>query len=318
MTAGPGTARFGLDDGLRDVLAKEVHERIECAEPLAPDTHGAILARIGGHVLERHLPGRVVDGLREFTGSGAPALIIENLPRPEVPPTPVDGFCEEPPLAVINALHLGLVRLLGGVPFAVEYENRGLLMRNVVPNPAAAGTTSSWGADAEFFWHSDNPHLPFGEPGYDPRPFVPRHLAFYAVRNQERVPTEVVPVGEVLSGLDLETRRDLTRPEFEIGPPASTGADAPGPLRDVAVLEAGPDGRPRIRYDQGTTRGGTARAAAALIRLAEAFENTAAERFALEPGGFLVFDNYRVLHRRRAFVPGPPVTARWLRRCYAG
>jgi alpha-ketoglutarate-dependent taurine dioxygenase len=42
-----------------------------------------------------------------------------------------------------------------------------------------------------------------------------------------------------------------------------------------------------------------------------------ARELVLNPGEFLIFDNYRVLHRRRAFTPGPAPTARWLRRCYA-
>jgi hypothetical protein len=197
----------------------------------------------------------------------------------------------------------------------VPYENRGRLMRNVVPHPASAGTTSSWGSDAEFFWHTDNPHLPFGEPGRDPRPYVPRHLAFYAIRNDERVPTDVMGVDTVLARLTPATREALARPEFEIGAPASIRLGAPPPFRG-AVLEHGATA-PRMRYDHGSTRGLTARSAAALDELAAALRTEDAERFVLRPGDFLFFDNYRVLHRRRSFTPRPAAGARWLRRCYA-
>lgn len=38
----------------------------------------------------------------------------------------------------------------------------------------------------------------------------------------------------------------------------------------------------------------------------------------IRPGSSLMFDNYRVLHRRRSFEPGEnPGKARWLRRCFA-
>lgn len=38
----------------------------------------------------------------------------------------------------------------------------------------------------------------------------------------------------------------------------------------------------------------------------------------IKPGSFLMFDNYRVLHRRKSFEPGGDlVNARWLRRCFA-
>ena len=36
----------------------------------------------------------------------------------------------------------------------------------------------------------------------------------------------------------------------------------------------------------------------------------------LRPGELLLFDNYRVLHRRKSFDPGAWDDARWLRRCF--
>ncbi|MER6122367.1 TauD/TfdA family dioxygenase [Streptomyces sp. NPDC001795] len=315
MTAGPDIVRYVLDDGVRDVLAKELNSRLADAEPLDPDAHGVILASIGASALLQHLPDELLAELGKFTRGHSSVLVLENLPRYDAPPTPVGGFTPEAALAPVNALQLGLVRLLGTTPFAVPYENRGRVMRNVVPNPAAAGTTSSWGSDAEFFWHTDNPHLPFGEQGRDPRPNVPRHLTFYAIRNDERVPTDVVGVDTVLTRLTPAAREALARPEFEIGAPASVETGAQPALRG-AVLEH--DGAaPRMRYDHGTTRGLTARAAAALDELTAALRTDDAERFVLRPGDFLLFDNYRVLHRRRAFTPRPAATARWLRRCYA-
>src|SRR5439155_8176511 len=161
---------------------------------LDPDADTAILTRIGRHALRRLLPGEVLHALQVFSNTSDHALLIENLPQEEFPPTPVTGFGDEATLAATNAVHFGLIGLLDLTPFAVDYENNGKLIRNVVPNPAASGTTSSWGADAEFFWHTDNPHLPFGAGGLDPRPYPPRYLSFYAVRNSERVATEFMAV----------------------------------------------------------------------------------------------------------------------------
>ncbi|WP_039933397.1 TauD/TfdA family dioxygenase [Streptomyces viridochromogenes] len=315
MSAGPDIVRYALDDGVRDVLAKELDDRLADAHLLDPDTDGAILATVGASALRQHLPCELVAELGGFRARQGSVLVLQNLPRHDAPPTPVGGFTPEAALAPVNALHLGLVRLLEATPFAVPYENRGRLMRNVVPNPAATGTTSSWGSDAEFFWHTDNPHLPFGEPGHDPRPYVPRHLAFLALRNSERVPTDVVGVDPVLARLAPAVREALTRPEFEIGAPASIKLGAPPPVRGAVLEHSGATAR--LRYDHGTTRGLTARAAAALDELAEALSGADAEQFVLRPGDFLFFDNYRVLHRRRAFTPGPKAGARWLRRCYA-
>ncbi|URN12249.1 hypothetical protein LUW77_12860 [Streptomyces radiopugnans] len=60
-----------------------------------------------------------------FTAAGSHALLLSNLPMQEFPPTPVSGFGDETELAVTNAIHLGLIRILGCTPFAVRYENDG-------------------------------------------------------------------------------------------------------------------------------------------------------------------------------------------------
>jgi len=305
--------RYDVDDSTRDLLGKEVAERLDTAA-LGSDSGEAILASIGAHALSRYLPGRILQALRVFTATGSHALILGNLPSQLFPPTPITGFADEIRLGPTNALHFGLIQLLGVTPFAVDYENAGRLIRNVVPNPAAAGTTSSWGADSEFFWHTDNPHLPFGTPGSDPRRYVPSYLTFYAVRNDEQVPTELAAVTDALDLLPSQTQQQLMRPEFEVGAPASN--DAAFALSGTAVLEFGVDGH-RARYDAGTTRGLTPAAVSALADWSSALTGMPGRELVLNPGDFLIFDNYRVLHRRRAFNPGPTPTARWLRRCYA-
>jgi hypothetical protein len=307
-----------LDDAIRDLLGKEIEERVATSN-LDPDGQEAILASIGAHALSRYLPGEILNALRVFPATGAHALLLSNLPTWEFPPTPVNGFGAEAELAEINALHFGLIQLLGLTPFAVNYENDGRLIRNVVPNPAAAGKTSSWGSDSEFFWHTDNPHLPFGEPGTDPRLYIPRYLTFYGVRNVERVPTEIAAVDDAARLVDEQTWRQLHFPSYEVGPPASVDDDpAAGATARLAtpVVERGGDGL-RVRYDRGTTRGQTDEAAAALDTWTQALTGIPRLELVLEPGEFLIFDNCRVLHRRRGFTPEPAGAARWLRRCYA-
>jgi hypothetical protein len=306
-------ARHELDDGTRDLLGKEVAARVAAAD-LDSDANEAILASIGAHALSEYLPGQFLRALTLYAATGAHALILANLPVQEFPPTPVSGFGTETDLAVTNALHFGLIQILGLTPYAVEYENDGRLIRNVVPNPAASGTTSSWGADSEFSWHTDNPHLPFGGPGLDPRRYVPRYLTFYAVRNDERVPTELAAVADATAALDATATAALRRADFEVGAPASN--DTRHALAGTPVLEHGPDGD-RARFDKGTTRALTPSASAALGDWSGALASMPARELVLNPGEFLIFDNYRVLHRRRAFTPGPAPTARWLRRCYA-
>lgn len=317
MTRFMRLASFGLEDGTRDTLGKEIAERVIDSQ-LDSDADEAILASIGAHALQRYLPGQVLHALAVFSATGAHALLLRNLPRQDFPPTPVTGFADETQLSMTNALHFGLIQTLGLTPFAVEYENSARLIRNVVPNPEAGGTTSSWGWDVEFFWHTDNPHLSFGDPGTDPRLHVPRYLTLYAIRNPDRVPTELAAVEDVVGRLDDDTHRRLRSPEFEVGPAASNDV-GPGHhvLDGTPVLEPDPDGQLRVRYDRGTTRGQTPEAAAALDAWAEALVDAPSEKLCLDTGDFLIFDNYRALHRRPAFRPGSAREARWVRRCYA-
>lgn len=317
MTSLTRFVRHHLDDGTRDLLGKEIAERVAIAD-LDSDAHQAILARIGRHALSRHLPGEILHTLQVFSATGHHALLLENLPCQRFPDTPVSGFAAETELAIANTIHFGLIHLLGLTPFAVEHENEGRLIRNVVPNPSVSGSTRSWGADADFFWHTDNPNLPFGEPGSDPRPYIPRYLTFYGVRNQERVPTELTAVDEVIGQLDRAILGRLHSPSFDVGPPASNDMAAAGSsvLLGVAVLESGANGW-QVRYDGGTTTGRTAEATAALETWSHALPETPKREVVLKPGEFLIFDNYRVLHSRRRFAPDPQDEARWLRRCYA-
>ena len=310
-------ASYALEDGTRDILGKEIAERVSPSE-LDSDADEAILAGIGAHALQRYLPGEVLHALNVFAVSGCHALLVRNLPRQEFPPTPVTGFGDETELAATNALHFGLIQTLGLTPFAVEYENSARLMRNVVPNPDVRGTASSWGWDVEFFWHTDNPHLSFGEPGCDPRLHVPRYLTLYGIRNPDRVPTELTAIEDVVARLDEETAGRLRCAEFGIGPAASNDSEAVrGVLDGTSVLGQGADGHLRVRFDRGTTRAQTPEAEAALAVWCKALADAPGRQLCLETGDFLIFDNYRVLHRRPAFRPRPADEARWVRRCYA-
>ncbi|WP_067478666.1 TauD/TfdA family dioxygenase [Actinomadura hibisca] len=308
-----------VDDETRDLLKKEIEERV-ADSALDPDRDTEILARIGAWALRRTLPSEALGALEGFAASGNHALLLDNLPQPDAPPTPVHGFADEERLPVLNALHFGLIRLLGLTPYAVGYENRGRLIRNVVPNPEAAGTASSWGADSEFFWHTDNPHLPFGGPGVNPRLYVPRYLTFCVGRNHEQVPTELMALETALDHVPDDTLRVLAEPRFEVAAPDSNDLADDGNRRvygRTPVLEPDRDDGPRVRYDRGTTRARDRAAAEALDAWADALTAAPCWRPVLRPGHFLVFDNYRVVHRRGAFEPAPDHEARWLRRCYA-
>ncbi|MFJ2744711.1 clavaminate synthase [Streptomyces sp. NPDC087440] len=301
---------------LADTESARAGERIAAALPpdgLDPDREPGILARIGAEALASSVSGALIGELRGFPRSGAPVVVLRNLPRQaHWPSSPTAGWCAERELSLLNALHMGIVQLMGLAPYAVEYENAGHLMRNVVPTPTATGTTSSWGADTEFFWHTDNPHLDFGEPGSDPRPYVPRYLTFTGIRNEEAVPTDVMPLPYLEQTLDPDLRAALAEPLYDVTAPDSNRA---GEARTgVPLLDAAG----RVRFDRGHTTATGPAGVTPLARFTELLADAPYESLVLGAGDFLAFDNYRTLHRRVGFTPAPPGRARWLRRLYAG
>lgn len=302
-----------ITDAARDALEQLLRSRLG-SDAFDPDRDTTLLGVMGTTALREVLPAAVIQAVASFRTSGAHALCVLNIPGQPLPATPVGGFADEHELALTNAVQLGLINLMNAVPYAVSYENDGRLFRNVVANPAAAGTTSSWGADTEFFWHTDNPHLPFGRHGHNPRPAVPRYLTFTALRNVEQVATEIAAVEEALGLLDPATVRLLTEPRFRVGAPASV--DQALSLVGAPLLEPA-EFRPHVRFDLGTTEGVDPEASRALEEWVAALEQVRGWEPVLEGNQFLAFDNYGVLHRRRAFTPAEPDKSRWLRRCYA-
>lgn len=315
MTSTMMFSSFTVDDKTRESLSEDLAERLH-GQPLDSDRHESILAGVGSHALHQVLDDHILAHLAQFVSTRERVLLLRNLPVQQLPPTPVEGYADEPALAMTNAMHLGLIRLCGLTPYSVPYENDGRLMRNVVPNPQAAASTSSWGSDADFSWHTDNPHLPFGFSGADPRAFIPRYLSFFAMRNEEAVPTDVVSIDAAIDLMDPSALRVLGEPGFTVGAPASNDRLQTEPLAPHPLVEISGADR-RVRYDPGTVTASNPRCEAALAQWRQALDSITGEELVLGPGDFLIFDNYRILHRRRAFEPGPVTQARWLRRCYA-
>lgn len=99
------------------------------------------------------------------------------------------------------------------------------------------------------------------------------------------------------------------------GPADRTGKP---PLRTgVPLLWTLPDGNTGLRYGPGRVTGRTAASREALARFTERIAACAGVPVTVEAGGFQIFDNRRVMHRRLPFEPAAADRARWLRRCYA-
>jgi L-asparagine oxygenase len=287
-----------------------------CRSMLAETSHRAdSVGTVGEGWLSTVLGGDTLRAIRAFPASAYKALLVRGISISTDVMTPRNGYLASGQCILdFDLLQFGMLQLLGIRPHAVEYENLGKLVRNVVPVPDAAGTTSSWGADVEFFWHTDNPNWPFNDQGQDVAASVPNYLAFTVVRNFEGASTDIVCVDHLLSLLPAWVISQLQRPAYTFDAPASNeGFD--GPLRVLPILEQGGSGN-RLRFDDNIVAALDPDSNEALGVLRQYLRDTEGIEVVLQPGDFFIFKNARVLHRRKAFQPMPDCNARWLRRVY--
>ena len=261
------------------------------------------------------LDRNVIETLRGFANSRHKALLLRGFPLSTDVATPRNGFLPNSQCILdFDLLHFGMLRLLGIQPHAVEYENEGKLVRNVVPVPEASNTTSSWGAEIEFSWHTDNPNWPFASGTQEVTACVPNFLAFTAVRNHEGASTDIVCVDRVIEQLPDWAVEQLQQAAYTFGAPASNeGFD--GETRIFPILEHSERGY-RLRFDDGIVAALDPLSEAALTLLRQCLRDVKGIEVVLQPGDFFIFKNAQVLHRRRAFKPFHDGKARWLRRVY--
>ncbi len=270
---------------------------------------------IGISWLRAALSEQSIREIREFKSSPAECLLLKGLDFNADIHTPENGFLSENKCVLeLDLLQFAMLRLMSIQPFAVPYENDGKIVRNVLPVKEASGTCSSWGSDLEFSWHTDNPNWPFRHNATSVTESIPRFLSFAAVRNNERVSTDIVSVDGFLSNLDGSILDELRRPAFSFNPPMSNE----GHLESKTILPVLEDhnGEQLLRFDENAVTATDKASAAALEYLTNHLRQAKGVELVLGAGDFFIFKNERVLHRRRAFRPAPAGRARWLRRVY--
>ncbi len=296
------------------------------------DRDADTMALIGALALAKGLSLQDIQQLKEFgQGFNAPWLTVAGLPAQDNLPETPQGYGDDTEVLFSDSILLGGMMLAGLSPIAYSYENYGRLMRNVAPSKLAENTVSSHGAKLALEWHTDNAYAfqdGFRSPrstGTYTRPMgspSPRFLCFVALRNQEAngnpVPTELLAVDEILSQLPVRLIDKLRQPIYEIKPGSSNKRTS---MRNMPLLESCPQtGVEWLRFNanEGRTLGRSKLAQRAVAEMTQRIEqmDSSSIPIYLEAGELLMFDNYRVLHRRKAFDPGELAHARWLRRCF--
>ncbi|WKX68644.1 TauD/TfdA family dioxygenase [Streptomyces sp. XD-27] len=314
-----GTRTLHITDSAKAALGAALDAVTELGDAV-PDTEVDLYLQYGAKQLRNHLPAPILEALSQWRHRPTAWFTLANLPGPSEPvPTPGGGFCDEALLTTPNLVHFGILRLLGLAPVAYRWENDGRLIRNVAPRATAARTLTSWGYAQPLDWHTDDSILDH-RPNTDAAESIPHYLSFFGMRNQERVPTDLLPVDTVLDALPAATVEALYRPEFAVSAPESyANGDSGRPLSrtGVPMMWTLPDGNAALRYGPGLLAGLTPAAREALARFEEAVADLPGTPVLVEEGGFHIFDNRRVMHRRVPFEPAAEGRARWLRRCYA-
>ena len=209
---------------------------------------------------------------------------------------------------------LGVVALIGAKAFAFRDENQGRLIRHVVARPCAAGEVSSQGWDAELPWHMDGAYRPFREGERLARPA--RWLVFAVINSDPEVPMTIVSTVELVRRLSPATQSALAQPEFAVSSPAAVTERCVA--RNLPLLDRDEAGRLISRISLGLCDGLTPRAARALREVSEALADPSLHhRINLRCGDLVVLDNWRTLHRRKAYSPAWNGRDRWLIRIYA-
>jgi L-asparagine oxygenase len=286
------------------------------------ETDAPEFARAGARILSEYLPTSEATALRDFgRRQDQCVLLLRNALSVATPDTPVNGFAENGLLKPYDLVLAGAMQLAGIRPTAFSFENSGKIARNVVSNPAQRGKASSHGFDVDLYWHQDNCGQPFDReqiPGCDLPP-MPEYLAFVGIRNDERVPTRILRVDQVLRSLHASTKALLSKPLYSIGAPDSVAADG----FESTHIEHAPilrleHGEFQMRYDPllVSTKDPAALLAHARLALELEAKTHMANDIIVGAGDVMILRNYRVLHMRVAFQPLEASRSRWLRRFY--
>jgi L-asparagine oxygenase len=299
---------------------------------LMVDVDADQMGLVGAAALANGIPLPDRQAMREFgQGFGLPWLVLRGLPAQEELPNTPQGYGDDTQMLFSDTMLLGAMQLAGLKPIAYSYENFSRVMRNVAPSKQEVDSVSSHGSKRDLHWHTDNAYA--FEDGYrSPRStgsFIepvgspsPRFLCFVGLRlNDGRgnaVPTELLPVDAILADMPKRLRNHLLRPIFEIRPGASNTRAS---MKRMPLLEVCPrTGAYLLRFNanEGQTLGLSTLATGAVTELSKMLEDMESRSIPiyLRPGEVLMFDNYRVLQRRKSFEPGAWDNARWLRRCF--
>lgn len=265
--------------------------------------------------LKNSLTDATFQQLSQFMPGEGNILRVNGLPFDyDVPPTPYEGYVDNDALPLASVIQFAVFAACDIFPISYLRENRGLLFRHVVPTRRRAKRVSSHGSALTLDMHVSNPILPIIPEETNNVSGSPEVLAFYGVRPDPDVFTEVVELDEVLQQLDQKTINALCEKNFYFRMPSSfNGDELKGPFAILAIK----DGIYYNRTDMDTVIPVDYHSLVALNTFMEATKTVQHyHRLQLPPGDMLLFKNQRTLHSRQKFVARYNGLDRWMVRLY--
>jgi hypothetical protein len=316
---------------MRDIVRQAVRQGL-ANQSFMVDVDADHMGLIGASALAHGFSQPERQAVSEFgQGYGLPWLVLRGLPVQEQLPSTPQGYGDDTQTLFSDTMLLGGMYLAGLKPIAYSYENFSRVMRNVAPSKQEVDSVSSHGSKRDLHWHTDNAYAfedgyrsprstgsffrPFGSPS-------PRFLCFVGLRlndgRGQAVPTELLPVDAILADMPKRLLNHLLRPIYEIRPGASNTRASMKQMPLLEVCQSTGAYLLRFNANEGQTLGLTRLATGAVTEFSKRLEDMESRSIPiyLRPGELLMFDNYRVLHRRKSFDPGTWDEARWLRRCF--
>lgn len=254
----------------------------------------------------RTLPAAVYDALVDFVDEGpaSGALLIENMPLGDLPPTPEDPLLAQKADQVSELSLLTVGRLLGR-PVGYLPEHGGDVVQNISPTKRNADRQVSTSSKSMLEFHTEAAF----------HPHRPRYLLLLCLRGDPAAATTLCSIAAVLDTLSPRSRAVLFQPRFTTGIDESyAGGRSAARSVQRPVLYGDPES-PKLWLDADLMSGTDPVAQEALEELARLVREHATG-VTLKAGDLLVVDNDVAVHGRTPFKPRFDGTDRWLQRTF--
>lgn len=254
----------------------------------------------------RTLPAEVYEALVDFVDDApaSGALLIENMPLGDLPPTPDDPLMAQKPDLGSEFALLTVARVLGR-PVGYLPEHGGDVVQNISPTKRNADRQVSTSSKSMLEFHTEAAF----------HPHRPRYLLLLCLRGDPSAATTLCSIAGVLETLSPRSRAVLCQPRFTTGIDESyAGGRSEARSIHRPVLHGDPDS-PKLWLDADLMRGTDPVAQEALDELARLVREHATA-VTLKAGDLLVVDNDLAVHGRTPFKPRFDGTDRWLQRTF--